>query len=132
MLAYPDFNRPLTIHTDASQKGLGAVLYQNQSWKMRVIGYGSHTLTPAEQIYHLQSGKLEFLGLKWAVCDKFRDYLFYAPHFTVFTDNNPLTCILSSAKLHAVATFISNTGQAKPTSMPTLYHAAPGHRHLHG
>lgn len=101
MLAYPDFDRPFTLHTDASQKGLGAVLYQNQDGKMRVVGYGSRTLTPAEQNYHLHSGKLEFLALKWAGCDKFRDYLFYAPHFTVFTDNNPLTYILSTAKLNA-------------------------------
>ena len=36
------------------------------------------------------------------MCEKFRDYLFYAPHFTVFTDNNPLTYIMSTAKLNAV------------------------------
>lgn len=100
VLAYPDFIRPFILHTDASQKGLGAVLYQKQDDKMRVIGYGSRTLTPAEQNYH--SGKLEFLALKWAVCDKFKDYLFYAPHFTIFTDNNPLTYVLSTAKLNAV------------------------------
>lgn len=102
VLAYPDFTCPFILHTDASQKGLGAVLYQNQDNKMRVIGYGSRTLTPAEQNYHLHSGKLEFLALKWAVCDKFKDYLFYAPHFTIFTDNNPLTYVLSTAKLNAV------------------------------
>lgn len=96
VLAYPDFTCPFILHTDASQKGLGAVLYQNQDNKMRVIGYGSRTLTPAEQNYHLHSGKLEFLALKWAVCDKFKDYLFYAPHFTIFTDNNPLTCFKHS------------------------------------
>lgn len=102
VLAYPDFDHPFILHTDASQKGLGAVLYQKQDNKMRVIGYGSRTLTPAEQNYHLHSGKLEFLALKWAVCDKFKDYLFYAPHFTIFTDNNPLTYVLSTAKLNAV------------------------------
>lgn len=59
-------------------------------------------LTPAEQNYHLHSGKLKFLALKWAICDKFKDYLFYAPHFTVFTDNNPLTYVHSTAKLNAV------------------------------
>lgn len=74
VLVYPDFNQPFILHTDASQQGLGAVLYQNQDGKMRVISYGSRTLTPAEQSYHLHSGKLEFLALKWAVCDKFRDY----------------------------------------------------------
>lgn len=68
---------------------------------MRVIGYGSRTLTSAEKNYHLHSGKLEFLALKWAVCEQFWDYLYYAPSFTVYTDNNPLTHVLSTAKLNA-------------------------------
>lgn len=51
---------------------------------------------------HLHSGKLEFLALKWAVCEEFRGYLFYAPHFTIYTDNNPLTYIMSTAKFNAV------------------------------
>lgn len=36
------------------------------------------------------------------MCEKFRDYLFYAPHFTIYTDNNPLTYIMSTAKVNAV------------------------------
>lgn len=103
VLAYPDFDQPFVLHTDASEQGLGAVLYQQQNGKLRVIGYGSRTLSPAERNYHLHSGKLEFLALKWAVCEKFRDYLFYAPHFTIYTDNNPLTYIMSTAKLSAVS-----------------------------
>lgn len=102
ILAYPDFDLPFVLHTDASKDGLGAVLYQEQGGKLRVIAYGSRTLTPAEKNYHLHSSKLEFLALKWAICDKFRDYLYYAPTFTVYTDNNPLTYILSTAKLNAV------------------------------
>lgn len=102
VLAYPDFTLPFTLHTDASDQGLGAVLYQRQNGKLRVIGYGSRTLTPSERNYHLHSGKLEFLALKWAVCEKFHDYLYYAPHFTVYTDNNPLTYVMSTAKLNAV------------------------------
>lgn len=102
VLAYPDFELPFVLHTDASDKGLGAVLYQSQNGKLRVIGYGSRTLTPAERNYRLHSGKLEFLALKWAVCEKFRDYLYYAPHFTIFTDNNPLTYVMRTAKLNAV------------------------------
>lgn len=102
ILAYPDFDLPFVLHTDASNKGLGAVLYQRQQGKLRVIGYGSRTLTPAERNYHLHSGKLEFLALKWAICDKFRDYLYYAPTFTVYTDNNPLTYVQSTARLNAV------------------------------
>lgn len=81
---------------------MGAVLYQKQDNKLKVIGYGSRTLTPAEKNDHLHSGKLEFLVLKWAICNKFRDYLYYAPTFTVYTDNNPLTYVLSSARLNAM------------------------------
>ncbi|KAK3525684.1 hypothetical protein QTP70_004904 [Hemibagrus guttatus] len=96
-----NFSQPFILHTDASNQGLGAVLYQQQNGKLRVIAYGSRTLTAAEKNYHLHSGKLEFLALKWAITEKFRDYLYYAPTFTVFSDNNPLTYVLTSAKLNA-------------------------------
>ncbi|KAL3966228.1 nuclear receptor co-repressor 2 [Sarotherodon galilaeus] len=101
ILGYPDFSEPFVLHCDASQQGLGAVLYQKQAGKMKVIAYGSRTLTPPEKNYHMHSGKLEFLALKWAVCERFRDYLYYAPHFVVYTDNNPLTYVLTTAKLNA-------------------------------
>ena len=101
VMAYPDPRSPYVLHTDASEGGLGAVLYQEQNGVLRVIAYGSRTLTPAEKNYHLHSGKLEFLALKWAICEQFRDYLYYAPSFVVYTDNNPLTYVLSSAKLNA-------------------------------
>ena len=101
VMAYPDFSLPFILHTDASEEGLGAVLYQKQNGKMRVIGYASRTLNPAEQKYHLHSGKLEFLALKWAITEHFRDYLFYASNFTVYTDNNPLTYVMTTAKLNA-------------------------------
>lgn len=102
VLAYPNFDLPFILHTNASNEGLGAVLYQRQDDKLRVIGYGSRTLTSAEKNNHLHSGKLEFLALKWAICDKFWDYLYYTPTFTVYTDNNPLTYVLSTARLNAV------------------------------
>ena len=75
ILGYPDYNQPFILHTDASQKGLGAVLYQKQDGKLRVMGYGSRSLSQAEKNYHLHSGKLEFLALKWAITEHFRDYL---------------------------------------------------------
>ena len=42
-----------------------------------------------------------FLRSNGAITDQFRDYLYYAPEFTVFTDNNPLTYVLTSARLNA-------------------------------
>lgn len=44
--------------------------------------------------------KLEFLALKWAVTEKFREYLL-GTTFTVYTDNNPLS-YLQRAKLAAI------------------------------
>ncbi|TKS65275.1 Retrovirus-related Pol polyprotein [Collichthys lucidus] len=101
VMAYPDLEKPFVLHVDASEDGLGAVLYQRQEGVLRVIAYGSRTLTAAERNYKLHSGKLEFLALKWAVTERFRDYLFHAPHFTVYSDNNPLTYVTKSAKLNA-------------------------------
>ena len=101
VLAYPDFSKPFLVHTDASQEGLGAALYQVQEGKTRIISLASRTLTPAERNYFMHSGKLEFLALKWAVTDKFHDYLINGQEFEVVTDNNPLTYVLTSAKLHS-------------------------------
>ena len=101
VIAYPDFEQPFIVHTDASQEGLGAALYQVQDGRTRIISLASRTLTPAERNYHMHSGKLEFLALKWAVTDKFHDYLINGRDFEVVTDNNPLTYVMTSAKLHA-------------------------------
>jgi hypothetical protein len=79
--------------------GLGAILYQKQEKKLKVIGYASRSLNGAEKNYH--SSKLEFLALKWAVTEKFKPYLYYASHIDIYTDNNPLTYINTSAKLTA-------------------------------
>ena len=100
-LVYPNYELPFILHCDASEKGLGAVLYQKQDGKDRVVSFASRTLTDPECNYHLHSGKLEFLALKWAVTQRFEDYLCYGPPFTVFTDNNPLTYVMSTAKLNA-------------------------------
>ena len=64
----------------------------------RPVSFASKGLSKSEQ--HYPAHKLEFLALKWAVCDKFNDYL-AGRRFTVLTDNNPLTYVLTSAKLDA-------------------------------
>ena len=90
------------MNCDASNLGLGAVLYQKQNGVDRVISYASRTLSEAEKNYNFHSGKLEFLALYWSVTERFSDYLRYGPGFNVYTDNNPLTYVLTSAKLNAV------------------------------
>ena len=44
---------------------------------------------------------MEFLALKWAVTDQFKEYLQYQP-FLVQMDNNPLTYIMTTPNLDAV------------------------------
>ena len=106
VLAFPDFRKPFLLETDASGKGLGAVLLQKQDDRCyHPIAFASRALTETEQQYH--SNKQEFLALKWAITEQFHEYL--SPYgknrneFVVRTDNNPLTYIFSSACLDAAA-----------------------------
>ena len=99
LAAYADFTKPLELHIDASTVGLGAVLYQVIDGAKKVIAYASRSLSKSEERY--PAHKLEFLCLKWSVCEKFNDYLWGAPKFLVRTDNNPLTYVLTTAKLDA-------------------------------
>lgn len=102
ILAYPDYNQPFILETDASNEGLGAVLSQEQDGKVKVIAYASRGLRGGERnMENYSSRKLELLALKWAISDKFREYLLGAK-FTVYTDNNPLTYLQSKSKLKAV------------------------------
>ena len=99
ILAYPDYQLPFILHTDSSSEGLVAVLYQKQEGKLRVIAYASRSVSKSESNY--PAHKLEFLALKWAVSEKFHEYLCGLKPFEVYTDNNPLTYVLTSAKLDA-------------------------------
>ena len=104
ILAFLDFNKPFLLETDASRRGLGAVLSQKQAdGRYHPIAYASRVMNETKQRYH--SNKQEFLTLKWAVTEQFHEYL--SPYgknrneFVVRTDNNPLTYIFSSANLDA-------------------------------
>ena len=98
MLAYADFKAPFVLLIDASGDGLGAVLYQVQNGQKRVIAYTSRSLSKSERNYPVH--KLEFLAHKWVITDKFHEYL-YGSEFQVFTDNSPLTYVLTTSKLDA-------------------------------
>lgn len=98
VLAFANPLLPYVLHVDASQEGLGGVLYQDQGEGLRPIAFVSRSLTPSE--CHYPAHKLECLALKWAIVDKLHDYL-YGAKFEVRTDNNPLTYVLTSAKLDA-------------------------------
>ena len=99
VLAFADYTRDFLLETDALKEGLGAVLSQKQGdGRFHPVAYGSRALSTHEINYH--STKLEFLALKWAVTEHFKEYLLYQP-FLVKTDNNPLTYIMSTPNLDA-------------------------------
>ena len=100
VLVYADFALPFVLEVDASHSGLGAVLSQEQEGVVRPVAYASRGLRPTERnMDNYSSMKLEFLALKWAMAEKFREYLL-GHKCVVFTDNNPLS-YLQSAKLGA-------------------------------
>ena len=98
ILAYANFSKPFKLHTDACGMGLGAVLYQTwEDGTKAVIDYASRSLSKAES--HYSAHKLEFLTLKWAVVEKFHEYL-YGSTLDVHMDNNPLTNVSHSGSLY--------------------------------
>ena len=91
VLAYPDYRQKFKLYTDASEIGLGAVLTQIKEDSLeRPIAYASRTLSKSEHNYNAH--KLEVLALKWAITDRFHEYL-YGGTFDVYTDNNLFTYI---------------------------------------
>lgn len=100
VLAYADFTKPFVLEIDASHAGHGAVLAQDHDRQRKPIAFASRGLRPAEKnMSNYSSRKLELLALKWAVTNKFREYLL-GTKFIVFTDNNLLS-YLQTAKLGA-------------------------------
>lgn len=100
VLAYANFSLPFILEIYASYSGLGAVLSHEQDGKIRPVAYASGGLKPTERnMTNYSSMKLEFLALKWALTEKFRDYLL-GHKCIVWTDNNPLSH-LETAKLGA-------------------------------
>ena len=91
ILRYPRFDRPFVVDVDASLKGLGACLSQEDGeGNLRPIAFASRGLRGAERNYtDYSSFKLELLALKWAVSEKFKAYTI-GSHCIVYTDHNPL------------------------------------------
>ena len=99
VLAFADYTKDFLLKTDASKEGLGVVLSQKQAdGQYHPVAYGSQALTAHEKNYH--STKLEFLVLKWAITEHFKEYLLYQS-FLVRTDNNPLTSVMKTPNLDA-------------------------------
>ena len=86
ILSYCDPSSPLAIQCDASQKGLGAALLQNQ----KPVAYASRALIDTETGY-AQIEK-EMLVMVYTL-EKFNQFTF-GRHVTVYSDHKPLEAIL--------------------------------------
>ena len=86
VLAYPIASGKFTLDTDASEKGIGAVLSQEQNGQERVVAYFSRSLNRRERNYCVT--RKELLAVVKAT-EKFHYYL-YGQRFVVRTDHASL------------------------------------------
>ena len=87
VLAYYNPRKETVLQTDASTKGLGACLLQDD----KPIYFASKVLMETQQGY--VTIEIESLAIAWAV-EKFHHFL-YGCHFILETDQKPLEAILS-------------------------------------
>ena len=88
ILKHYDPKKPTILQTDASVKGLGAVLLQDG----HPVYFAGKALTLAEKGY--VAIEREALAVSWSM-EKF--HFLYASHFTLETDQKPLEVILSKS-----------------------------------
>ena len=87
VLTNPDLNKPFVVTTDASVKGIGAVLEQEgPDGKLHPVAYESRKLTDAETRYH--TTEQEMLAVVHAL-RTWRCFLEGGAKFLVRTDHNP-------------------------------------------
>lgn len=83
VLALPDFSKPFSIHTDACQYGVGAILMQQD----HPLAFLSRALGPKNQ--GLSTYEKEYMAILLAVT-QWRSYLQLA-EFIIYTDHSSLT-----------------------------------------
>ena len=95
ILAFPQLDEPFILETDASDRGLGAVLSQVQVGKERVIAYAARALSKAERNY--STTQKELLALVWGT-EHFETYL-YGRRYLARTDHSALQWLKISRTL---------------------------------
>lgn len=86
VLASPDFTKPFFIQCDASNTGVGSVLYQESDGIDHPIAYASRTLNKCERKYSVT--EKELIAVIFSI-EKFRSYV-QGSRFTVETDHASL------------------------------------------
>ena len=94
VLAYPKFDKPFIVYTDASTIALGAILQQkDEDGIEHIITYASRTLYQHEKNYSITD--LECLAVIWAI-KHFHHYL-HEQKFLIITDHSALTHLKNMA-----------------------------------
>jgi hypothetical protein len=94
ILAFPNYEHPFKLYTNASHIAVGAVLSQhNDKGQEQVVTYASHKLKENEANYGVT--ELEFLSVVVWV-QHFHPYL-HGVHFKLFTDHQLLKGLIESA-----------------------------------
>ena len=92
IMILPDVNKPFVLRTDASDRGIGAVLMQDQGDGLHPVAYASKKLLDAETRY--ATIEKECMAIVWGV-KKFEPYL-YGTKFIIETDHKPLLYLQKS------------------------------------
>jgi transposase InsO family protein len=100
-LAYPDFNKCFHIATDASNTGVGGVLYQPEQsggdiTPYNIVAFCSKKLNGAQVNY--PAYKKELFGVVYCL-RQFHQYVWGINDLVIFTDHKPLTFIFEQREL---------------------------------
>lgn len=95
VLAYPDYDEPMEIFSDACGYGIGAVLSQRTQESERPLAYASRLLSKPELNYTIT--EKECLALIWAL-KKFRSYI-WGCKIKIITDHQALCWLRSKTDL---------------------------------
>lgn len=100
LLSHPDMQKDFCLATDASENGLGAVLFQTNNpedtGNIKLISFASRCLKHCERSY--TTTELEILAVVWAL-KKFR-YFVFGKKITVYCDHKAVSFLMSCKLLH--------------------------------
>jgi hypothetical protein len=102
VVSTPDFTRPFHISTDASQYGVGGVLYQVVGGERKYVAFCSKSLKKGQRNY--PATKRELLAIIF--CLKRWEPFLKGQHFSVETDHKALT-YMHTAKSHMLLDWAS-------------------------
>jgi hypothetical protein len=105
ILHFADFSLPFYVATDASNYGIGAVLYQlpggeSEPNNIRYIAFVARSLQPSERNY--SATQRELLAIVFAL--KKLHYYLWGRHFVLFTDHRALTFMHTQKEMNSMLT----------------------------